>query len=570
MNNSLGQIFTETSAKYIIGAVYDYYDKKIYGKPGVTNPPRLDFSDKTTFVVGNSLWNNGRPNYGPIYTYTYNITDPIQSGTTVNSLTIYMNVFTLPKNISRIFGRKSVYLAYKATEHYFNSYAKDHNYMEASYPFYQLHKFLAGANFKLNLGPESIHQFQQIAVYEKILGNRSLFEIYSQNKLNADSALPFHTHALGSRLRAHLYFENPTTHQGMASLICNNLPYLSDSKITIKNYTFGQFESDFKSNSYLGTLNLLAYAVPSLPPFYRMVLASNLLVTLKTRDALSAQNTAFARLALSKAHGNHSPLDNTISQIFYPKNEYASPHAMAFEVHSRIQKNLIKYGSGSEMLFEGISNLMELKKVKTHLSRKKFADDRHINRVLSDISLAIGTRNDSIHAPSLSDQIDVGHIESSNPNLHYLMSYYSNKQPYARNGDDNDYQRLSANLDRALVESAFAYSFIPHNATTGSIILNDSNGNKKEIVVPQLLDMSLSEAGYSKNGGVFNRDISKKMSLFQPDDIIFGQANFDLKFASSMIDAMKNAGNAKSAFLEYANMTTECCLGTNHFGTYLK
>ncbi len=570
-------------ANRLVVAVYNYLDYLRFGVTGKTNPPGVSFSKQTVYRTYPTISTRSHLPRGFYYKSppsqpvdVHEIINPIllPGEGNASDLTIYPTVQMNSELSSTFMGSYSKYLVFRATELYFKTRLGRVSEFDKIFVQFQAQKLLIEAKRPIYVGPAFAAMLQRMAVYEKALGGREkaiekYFSrgIYHSNFVSVNSLSP------KNQLNQHLYFENYTTFIGISSLLGENISQPT-ATINVDNYTFGQFEKDFNSNKYVGTLKLLSYAVPSLPPFYRMVLASNLLVALKVRGHLAAQNAAYASLCLSTAHGTHLPLANDISNLFYPEHDYGQSGAMAFQVHYQVQQNIVLHGSGSDMLFSMVFNKDLLKLTMNHLKRQREDDSAHINRVLLRVSRYIGSRSDGFPVPSISDGISFAPIEPPNDALRQRMQYYWNKQPYSRGSfTDSEFQRMSRNLDTTLVEAALAYSFVPHvkDAVLKDVItLSNSREGPIALKIMDLTEAMSDNIKKEKAKPAFIEAISRKMDVFRPGDILFGSANYDGKLAYGILDAMRKSGNAKSVFLEYANMTTECCLGTNHFGTYLK
>ncbi len=373
-----------------------------------------------------------------------------------------------------------------------------------------------------------------------------------------------------------LYFENQNTYFGILNKYGEGFKPMN-SGILVKDYAFSQFESDFKADNYVGTLKLLSYAVPSLPPFYRMVLASNMLAYLNSQGSMHAPNVAQACLSLSSVHGMHSTLGSPISAIFFPNAKQGADADMAMEIHRIVQRNIISHGTSSPKIFDSIENKEKYDQTISAFISGGTVDATHINAALADISSAIGPRGLVSRVPSISDSMQLAELETDNPELRERMNiYWNNQEGYSRGVFDNiEYARMSANLGVALHEFAFACGFVPHKRDANSIIIKNTQSGMplaRKIDAANLNPLyqdSASDAAKESAKRSFLASIAKPVT-FNAGDILFGAWNFNLDVVSGMLKAMKDSNTAKTDFLKHANLTSECCLGTNHFATCLE
>ncbi len=572
-----------SSASALAANVFSYFDLVRYGKTGVTSPPDVicieskdseKYRDFVTKYSKSSIDNNAPYNY--YRTITSTLDGPIHLDNKGNKI-IVLAMNPIPKSDTVFAGTYNKLVLQAAAEMYLdkNSLPNSNPNMADSVKSALILGLIHKAH--LALTRDELLALKQFQPYESLFGGETaLMQRYFSNNLNVETL--FRNAPGMSNLPASLplYFEELNTYYGILGRYGASMQVVK-SDINLGNYIFKDFESDFNRNNYVGTLKLLSYAVPSLPPFYRMALCSNLLTLLKTNDSLKAPNVAQACMSLSSAHGHHSPLGPSINSLFFLERESSAAANMSMEIHRRVQLNIIKYGSSSHKIFEGIETHGEVQGAVKPFESNSLKDKAYINDVLKDISLAIGNRNTNSHVPSISDNIQMDSFEPDNPDLYYNTNFYWNKQNLYSRGtfDAVEYARISGTLDRTLYEFAFACSFIPHKYEAGNIILKsikDGVVSHRKIAAPDLSKAFLETTTRAQLESIkksFIADISSKSINFQAGDMLFGAGNFKLGAVSGIIKAMKDSKTAKTDFLKHANMTTECCLGTNHFATYL-
>ncbi len=566
-------------ASTLAANVFSYFDLLRYGKTGVTSPPSVvcinstdgetyrDFARKYTFEIPVSLNR---------YRQVVSIPDnPILIDSDKNKITV-LGINPLPKSNIMFADTHKKLVLLTAAEMYLKKTGQSHS--DAELESSAKDALVLGLLHRAGMALTSnellvIKQFQS---YESLFGGYAeLLQKYFSGDLRMKNMIPGGQGMQKLPAKMPLYFEELNTYFGILGKYGPNMQ-IAKSDINVKNYAFKEFESDFNKDNYVGTLKLLSYAVPSLPPFYRMALCSNLLTFLKIRDSLKAPNVAQACLSLSSAHGTHSSLACQIHSLFFlgePQNSLA--WASYMEVHRRLQLNIIKYDTSSPNIFEGIDTERNVQAALSKLPKR--AQEGYINTALLDISSAVGNRAPGAHAPSISDSLPLAEFESDNAELRYLMEYYWNKQKYSRGKfGEEEYSRMSGTLDRTLYEFAFACGFVPHTRENGTFVLKNIQPGgivtDRHFAAPDLSSAFLASTAPAKLEDIrksFIESVSSKSISFQPADVLFGRGNFNLGMVSGIINSMKDSKAAKTDFLKYANMTTECCLGTNHFATYL-